>query len=187
LEILVGSYTEKDYQAIPSVRLSDEEYGRGLLCFVPACADIVPIDEAKRIIYLARRASKPMVGWWWIGGRMAPHETKEEAAVGNFKRETGIELSRGRLKLATILDYRWEDRAQEPQEVGCHMLAYTFTVELTEDELASSTAFNRKRLVAEKVFPAIFEICADAVSEPEFRITESIETNNCSSRTFVIP
>ena len=32
-----------------------------------------------------------------------------------------------------------------------------------------------------------FEICADAVSEPEFRITESIETNNCSSRTFVIP
>ena len=32
-----------------------------------------------------------------------------------------------------------------------------------------------------------FEICADAVSEPEFRITESIETNNCSSRIFVIP
>ena len=32
-----------------------------------------------------------------------------------------------------------------------------------------------------------FEVCADAVSEPELRITESIETNNCSSRTFVIP
>lgn len=32
-----------------------------------------------------------------------------------------------------------------------------------------------------------FEICADAVSEPEFRITESIETNNCAIRTFVVP
>ncbi len=161
MEILVSSYTEENYQPILSVFLPNEEYSRGLSCFVSACADIVPINKAKRIIYLAHRASKPMIGWWWIGGRMAPHETKEEAAVRNFNRETGVELLRSRLKLAAILDYRWKDRAQEPQEIGCHMLGYTFTVELAEDELAFEraglSAFNRERLVKENIFLAILD------------------------------
>lgn len=172
MEILIGSYTEKGYQTIPSLRLSDEEYGRGLQCFVPTCTDIVPIDKDKKVIYLARRSSKPMLGWWWIGGRMAPHETKEESAIRNFKRETGVELSQSRLKLAAVLDYRWKDRAQMPQEIGCHMEVYTFTVELTADELTLASlnlekeeyekgvgliAFNREQLVREGVFPAILD------------------------------
>lgn len=170
---LIRNYTESGYQTIPSVRLSDDEYGRGLQCFVPACVDIVPIDRNQRIIYLARRASKPMTGWWWIGGRMAAYETKEEAAVRNFRRETWLELAPNRLQLAAIFDYRWKDRAQAPQGVGCHMLGYTFTVELTTGELANVavnlergeyetsaglTAFSREKLVEEKVFPAILDL-----------------------------
>lgn len=173
MNILIGSYTEKGYQSISSVYLSDDEYGRGLQCFVPACTDIVPIDVERKIIYLARRVAKPMTGWWWFGGRMTPHETKEEAAVRNFKRETGLELPQNRFTLAAIFDYRWKDRAQPPQEIGCHMLVYTFTVELTAAELAFVSAnlekeeyekgaglfaFDREQLVGEKVFPAILDL-----------------------------
>ncbi len=173
MKILVGSYTESGYQSIPPVRLSDDEYGRGLQCFVPACTDIVPIDVDRQIIYLARRMSKPMTGWWWIGGRMASHETKEEAAVRNFKRETRLELPQNRFKLMAIFDYRWKDRAQSPQEIGCHMLGYTFTVELTAMELTSVSAnleqkeyekgaglfaFDRERLVREGVVSPILDL-----------------------------
>ena len=173
MSILVRSYTEDGYQPIPSVRLSDDEYGRGLQCFVPACTDIVSIDINRKEIYLARRVSKPMTGLWWIGGRIEPNETKKEAAARNFKRETGLEISTARFKLIAVFDYRWKDRAQSPQEIGCHMLAFTFSVELTMEEFTSLHgnleekeyekgtglfAFNRERLVEEKVFPAILDL-----------------------------
>ena len=172
METLIKTYTESGYKEIPSIYLSDDEYGRALQCFVPVCTDIVPIDTRRRIIYLAYRISKPMTGWW-IGGRMATHETAKEAAVRNFRRETGLEIAHYRLKLVSILDYRFKDRAQTPQEIGTHTLAYTFTVELTADEIAVITAnldkveykasaglavFNRERLVEEKVFPAVLDL-----------------------------
>ncbi len=169
---LVRTYTENGYQAILPLRLADDEYGRALQCFVPACTDIVPVDTRSRIIYLARRASKPMTGWWWIGGRMAVHETKEEAAIRNFKRETGLEITADRLRLVAVFDYFCKDRAQAPQDIGCHMLGYTFTVELTAEEIALAAtnldkveyeaagiiAFNREQLVDVSVFPAILDL-----------------------------
>ncbi len=173
MDILIRSYTEDGYQSIPPMRLSDEEYGKGLQCFVPACTDIVPIDRDQRTIYLARRRAKPMNGWWWLGGRMVPHETKNLSAARRFERETTLLLPETRFGLAAVLDYRWKDREQQPQTVGCHMLAYTFTVELTSDELAhvsghlekneceeggGLTAFDRERLLEEKVFSPILDL-----------------------------
>ncbi len=172
MDILARSYTEDGYQPIPAVRLSDDEYGQGLQCFAPACSDVVPIDVERKVIYLARRAAKPMTGWWWIGGRMAPDDTKEAAAARNFQRETRLVITEDRLKLVAVFDYRWKDRAQSPTEIGCHMVAYTFTVELMAAELATLSgnldqqeyeagtglsAFNRERLVEEKVFPVILD------------------------------
>ena len=171
--ILVRSYTEDGYQSIPSVRLSDEEYGRGLQCFVPVCTDIAIIDRKTQTIYLAKRKTKPMPDWWWIGGRMEPHETKEEAAVRSFERETGLKLPQNRFQLATIFDYRYKDRAQTPQEIGCHTLGYTFVVELEPAELAFASShlerheyepsaglspFNREQLIEKNVFPAILDL-----------------------------
>ena len=175
MEILVGTYKEDEEKyrktKIPAVRLSDDEYEKVLRCLVLACTDIVIIDRDKQIFYLANRISKPMTGWWWIGGRMGAGETKEEAAMRNFKRETGLNLSSDRLRLVAVFDYFWKDRQQVPQEVGCHMLAYTFVVELTAEELAAIglekseyeasaglTAFNREQLIKEKVFPAILDL-----------------------------
>ncbi|MBI2121738.1 MAG: NUDIX hydrolase [Candidatus Sungbacteria bacterium] len=172
-KVLISSYTEDGYKPIPFVRLPDKEYGKGLQCFVFACADIVPIDVKRKVIYLARRQSKPMIGWFWIGGRMEPYETKEEAVTRNFKRETGLAFSQNRFKLTAIFDYRWKDRAQLPQTVGCHMATYTFTVELTSKELVYASRhldkdeykiggglipFTREKLISEGVFPAIVDL-----------------------------
>ena len=137
--MLVRSYTESGYRPIPPIRLSDEEYAKALQCFVPVCADIVPINSANKFIYLAKRKTKPMLGWWWIGGRMMPHETKEEAAIRSFKRETDVSLTTDRLKLVAILDYRCRDRAQMPDNIGAHMLGITFTVEPTPEELVHAS------------------------------------------------
>ncbi|MBI2039439.1 MAG: NUDIX domain-containing protein [Candidatus Niyogibacteria bacterium] len=181
MDILVQSYTEAGFKPIPSLRLSDEEYGRVLQCLVYTCTDIVPIDAERKVIYLARRASKPNASWWWIGGRMAAHETKEEAAVRNFRRETGLEISEDRLKLVAIVDCRWKDRAQPPQEIGCHPATYVFTIELTAEERAGVSAnldaqeyereiglsdFSREQLVGEKVVSPILELY-DHIFPPE--------------------
>ncbi|KKS33808.1 MAG: hypothetical protein UV22_C0018G0008 [Parcubacteria group bacterium GW2011_GWA2_42_35] len=170
-QVLVKTYTEKGYKPTPSVRLSDEEYGRGLQCFVPACVDIVPIDSKNKIIFLAPRKTKPYVGWWFIGGKMIPSETKEETAARCFERETKLKLPTNRFALAAVLDYRWNQREQPPQDLGCHMLGYTFTVELAPKELAQVrleeneyekksgfTAFNREQLVEAGVFPSIIDL-----------------------------
>ncbi len=135
-DMLIKSYTEAGYQPIPPVRMSDADYAGALQCFVPACVDIVPINSDKKWIYLARRRTKPMIGWWWIGGRMMPHDTRlEEAAIRSFQRETDVLLTADRLKLTAILDYRFKDRAQMPDNIGCHALGITFTVELTYEEI----------------------------------------------------
>lgn len=183
--MLVKSYTEENYQRIPPVRLSDEEYARALQCFVPACVDIVPINSPGRLIYLAKRETKPMLGWWWTGGRIMPNETKEEAAIRSFKREADVLLTAERLNLVAVLDYRFKDRAQMPDNIGCHMLGITFTVEVTPDELAHISshleqkeftqaygliAFTRADLVSKQVtapvldmydhlFPSVKQVC----------------------------
>ncbi|MEK7632139.1 MAG: NUDIX hydrolase [Patescibacteria group bacterium] len=129
--------------------------------------------RARKVIYLAHRRSKPMTGWWWIGGKMVPDQTLELSAVKNFQRETGLELPVSRLQLVGFLDYRWKDRAQAPQDMGCHMMGITFVVELTEAELLSVAAnldpkeyqksvglvpFNRHQLVEENVAPPILKL-----------------------------
>ncbi len=171
MSVLVNSYTEDGYQEIPSIRLSDDEYGRGLQCFVPACTDIVPINSEKKLMYLAHRISKPIIGWWWIGGRMEPDETKEEAAIRNFRRETKLRIDQSQLKLVAVLDYRWNNRAQSPAGIGCHMLGYTFTIELKLPDFVYISenidgneydtglfTFDRKDLVEKGVFPSILNL-----------------------------
>lgn len=183
MNILVDSYTEEGYQEIPSVYLPEEEYGRALQCFVPACCDVLIINREQGLFYLAYRKRKPMVGFWWIGGRMAPCETKEEAAIRNFKRETGLELTADRLRLIAVFDYRWKDREQEPQIMGCHTVVYTFIVELSNEELAfvsshldegeykkeiGLVAFNREQLIKKQVIHPVIKLYDYLFSEGSF-------------------
>lgn len=173
LRPLVRSYKEKNANKIPNVYLPNDAYGEALQCFVPMCTDIVPIDRAQQLIYLASRKAKPMTGLWWIGGRMKPGELKEEAAIRNFKRETQLELTYERFQLAGVFEYIWKDRAQPPQDMGCHMCAFTYTVELSASELRAASAnlekneyeasfglqaFSREDLIRNQVFPAILDL-----------------------------
>jgi ADP-ribose pyrophosphatase YjhB (NUDIX family) len=135
MNILVNSYTEKGYQPIPQAYLSEEEYKRGMQCFVFACTDIVPINRRKKFIYLSRRSTKPMKGWWWIGGKMNPDDTRDSAVISSLKREAGLKFPAGRFKLVALQDYRWKDREQFPQNVGWHAVSYIHTVELTDAEI----------------------------------------------------
>ncbi len=168
------SYTEDGYQPIPNIRLHDKEYGRALQRFIAVCADILPIDREKRLFYLALRTAKPLPGWWMIGGGIAAGTSKEEGAIANFERETTLLLPANRFELVAVNDYRSKDRAQSPQDIGCHTLGYTFAVELTPKELDSVNLdpseyaaneglkpHNRNQLIAASVHPAIVDLYDD--------------------------
>ena len=135
--IVMLVHTEEGFSPPESVYLSDEEYGRGLQCFVAGAVDAVIINRETRTFHLAKRRFKPVPGWWWIGGRRKPGELAEVAIARLFKRETKLDLPPYRFVLVASIDHQLKDRQQEPQELGCHMNAYTFVVELTPEELSS--------------------------------------------------
>lgn len=173
LNILVRSYKEEGCQPIPVIRLTDEENERARQRYTIGCSDVVIIDPASRVIYLAPRALKPKAGHWVIGGARHPNHSPAEAAAANLKRETKLDLPVDRFTLVAVLDYQCHDRQEEPQDMGCHTCAHTFTVELSADELATVTGnleqveyragaglipFNRARLINEKVDPAMLDL-----------------------------
>lgn len=130
----------KIYPEYPALRLtakfiSDSAYPEVLDGLNRTCVDIVPISRSCNKIFLAKRAIKPMQGWWWIGGGMRRGETYREAAVRNFKRETSLDISQDRLEFVIENRYWWKDREQEPQENGCDMTAYTYAIQLTDEEI----------------------------------------------------
>ncbi len=183
-DILVRSYTEEGYQPIPKIRLDDEAYGKLLQCCAPMCTDIVVVDRKNQLFWLAKRQTKPLDNWWWMGGRTNAQETKEASALRIFLRETGLKLEEKQLELVAILDYRFKDRAQEPKDIGSHTVAHVFAVELTEDECrrASShleqkeydfekglVAFNRKEIIDSNLFPAILDLY-DHMFPPELEV-----------------
>ncbi len=137
------------------------------------CTDAVVVDPQRRTFFLARRVARPMKGLWWIGGRRRKGETPQEAMCRNFLRETGLSLPSERFDLATIMEYLWQDREQEPSGRGSHNLAHQFTVCLTPTELATAAhnldqreydlglglqEFDRARLVTEHAHHAILDL-----------------------------
>lgn len=135
MNIHIGDYTEDGYDDIPTLRLSDEEYARALQSIVVTCTDILLVSKSKKLVHLASRKAKPMAGWWLIGGKMVPGDSPVQSAVKNLIRETQLTLDEGRFQLISISNYKWKDRQQQPQNIGCHMLSYVFAVEVSDVEL----------------------------------------------------
>lgn len=168
---LIKSYTEPGYQEIPKTYLAEEEYEKALRTFVILCTDILPIDKERKVIYLAKRKHKPINYWWFIGGRMSANETKEESAVRCFKRETDIDIEKEDLDFVALLDHRFKDREQSPQDIGCHTVSYIFTIPFTKidfqkvslenKEYVNDTEFeefNRQKLVDSNVFESMIDV-----------------------------
>ncbi len=133
MEALPVLYAEKNLQGI---RLDDSEYARAIQCLVVVCTDIAIVDRSKRLIYLAQRSTKPAQSWWWfIGGRVLFGETELASARRCFLRETGINPPEDRfVYYGPPNRYFFKDRQQEPQEVGCDSLCFTFAVDLLQHE-----------------------------------------------------
>ncbi len=168
-KIISGSYVEEGYSPIPRVFLSDEAYGEGLQCFVPLCTDILPINTERKTVYLAKRRAKPMAGLWWLGGRMYPDESLAGSAIRCFKRETGFDITEDRLIPVGFFEYKWKDRQQIPQTIGCHTASYLFSIALSNEEISAlrleqneyadttMTEYDREQLVQENAHQAILD------------------------------
>ncbi len=170
---LVCAYEESYSRGIERIRLSDYDYGRALQSIVPATVDVVVVDRVKELFYLAQRVIKPMEGWWWMGGRMYPDETPHTAILRKFREETSVSIDPDRLMHAAVFNYRWKDREQEPQDIGCQTIAHVFAYDATDEErerIATGLCtteyaptgtlrhFNREELIREGVHQAVLDL-----------------------------
>ncbi len=128
-------YAEENCSFKP-VFMSDDAYVQAVSSMVIVCADILFYSASKGVVYLAKRKSKPLSNWWMIGGRIKAGDTGEQGAVNNIKRETGLEVDPSRLKFLAMNRYFFNNRQQEPQDIACDSLCYTFALDISNDELA---------------------------------------------------
>lgn len=153
------------------VRMPEDTYGLAIKSLIVVCTDAVVVNRARRTIYLATRATEPMAGLWWIGGRSFAGEKPGDSISRCFHRETGLNITPKRFQYVMMLRYMWATRAQMPQDAGSDNLAYTYAIELNEEELAKASTnldqveyqlgglkeFSRDQLVAAKVHQAILD------------------------------
>lgn len=166
-------YREDISVVLPRKFLEESVYAEGLEAFVLVCTDCLLINRARKTIYLAKRKSKPMSDWWFIGGRVFIGEEEEAALLRCLKRETGLEISRERLRFQTMKRYIFKNRQQSPQDKGCDSLCYIFSIDVADEEIAVASAsldpeeyhtgiglqeFDPKKLREENVFPAIIDL-----------------------------
>lgn len=143
--VLPNIYVEDPDHKMEKPELSNEVYAQAIQSMIIVCTDAVIVDMGQQAIYLAERATKPMQGLWWIGGRRFPQENALKSVRRCFKRETGHDFSDERFTFVDIAEYVWKDREQEPQDAGSHNLVYTFAVELSDVELAQARRGLEKR------------------------------------------
>lgn len=166
-------YIEDSSYQMPGRVWDDVSYSHALDMFVIVCVDALLVNRERKTIYLARRRAKPMQGWWILGGRMRAGEQERDAMRRKFLQETSVDIEPLRFEFVYMNRYHWKDRQQEPQDRGMDSLAYTFAVELTEEELqkvsenlerreyetgSSLREFNRTELVQEHIHDAIIDL-----------------------------
>lgn len=126
-------YAEENCSFKP-VFMSDDAYVQAVSSMVIVCADILFYSASKGVVYLAKRKSKPLSNWWMIGGRIKAGDTGEQGAVNNIKRETGLEVDPSRLKFLAMNRYFFNNRQQEPQDIACDSLSYTYALDISDEE-----------------------------------------------------
>jgi len=133
----VRSYADRQYSTgiaqRPGGILPEDIYGAALDSLVLVCVDCIPLHEDKML--LSRRARLPHASWWTNGGRMRKGELYQDAAARLMRAELGLSLAPARFQLLGYYSLIWDQRAQEPQDHGCHTLSVTHTIELTAAEI----------------------------------------------------
>lgn len=104
---------------------------------VVACTDICVLDGENNIL-LGLRQRKPLDDvWWTMGGRMFPGESFGESAARKLIEEIGIRIAPSRFQFLNLYSWLNGERAQSPQENGCHMIDIMMVVEVKTEEASS--------------------------------------------------
>lgn len=127
-------YVEEPKRSFLGV-LSDREYARAMQALILVCTDFVPVDRARRTMYLAKRVVQSAEGMWRFGGRQRSGETTRESCVRLAKRELNLTLASDRLQYVMTVEDLFAWREQVPQDLGAHYLTHVFSVECTPEEL----------------------------------------------------
>jgi ADP-ribose pyrophosphatase YjhB (NUDIX family) len=127
-------YQEDTNHHMPKVFMTEVAYDQALRGCVIVVSDTIIIDKTKKTFWLTKRCAKPMQGLWLVGGRRFAGELPAESAARCFCRETSLDIPASRFKFVAMTEYLWKDRQQKPENVGCHTLSHTFSVELTPAE-----------------------------------------------------
>lgn len=167
---LINVYVQEPKYVFPRKDLSDEVYAEAIEALIGVATDIIPINRERKTVYLAPRVTRPMAGWWWIGGRMYPGEPEEIAAQRNFQRETGLTIDPSRFEFVQMHRLISNEREQTPHTKGLDFLIFAFALEVSDQEamLISSNLekkeytgmlgeFTRTSLVTEKVHKSILD------------------------------
>ena len=166
-----GIYIENNHQ-LKGVYLKTPLYLKAMESMIIVCSDTMIFNRKEKAVYLAKRRVKPMQGWWEIGGRRFAGETALEAAVRNFTRETNLKIKPPRFKFITTIENIWQNKKEKPTETGKHDIGFVFAVNLNKKEIKivsenldpkeyhsnSLERFDRKKLLEEKIHPAMIEI-----------------------------
>ncbi len=158
-----------------NVALNNEKYKEAMLAFPVPCTDIIAINRAERVFYLAHRNILPKKTWWCFGGRTMRGESWTASALRKMKLETGLELTADRLTMIAFHRYVMVLREQVPHEAGADNPVVVFTFEPTAEELALMTekldkkeyldqglrAFTREQMIDEGVQPEIIALYGD--------------------------
>lgn len=165
------TYKEEGFLPISNDWLENEAYEKVLRSKVLVNTDVALVNPVNRTMYLAWRKAMPMQGWWIIGGNTGDiNAPLVERLLTVVERETNLVIQSDRFVLTGLMEYFWKDRAQQPQDVGCHMFGLTFSVDITHEEAerialdpkeyesGNIVQFTREDLVREQVFPGLIDL-----------------------------
>ena len=119
-----------------STHLSDRTYEEVVRSLPIICSDVIATHAATRTLWLAWRQFRPARGWWCFGGRMLIGEDALAAAARHFHAASGLVPNTERFSYLGANNLLFQDRQQEPQDVPSHSVTFTFSIDLTDRELA---------------------------------------------------
>ncbi len=174
IKLMFAEFVEAGAEHISkhNLGLNDEVYEVMMRCIPVICTDIVAINRAERVFYLAHRNVLPKKTWWCFGGRTLRGESWFASAIRKMKLETGLELSADRLTPIAFHRYIVKTRQQMPQEAGSDNPVVVFIFEPTPEELEIITskldkkeyldqglrAFTREQMIEANVEPEILAL-----------------------------
>lgn len=136
---------QKRYQEDPSFSMQPVYMSEGALSELYSArpvtsSDVIFYQKATKSVFLTTRTFTPGEGLWVIGGGRLAGETATETIVRKVHDETGLAISPQRFQLLGIIEYIWPRRHQAPTNAGRHDINYVFSLEVTDEELASANS-----------------------------------------------